>query len=174
MNITRQKLEALKSRLVGQRREGGALLVVYPSEEELMFRAGYEEIIKELRAKGRALYVVDFRPLLFEVLEAKGLLQKAFELDATGSRDVHRNLAGMVQREALRRVHTAAVQTPNSILCCAHTAALHPWMSFSAFLEETENTVSNTLVIPFPGTENGPVLHFLGVKDGYNYRAARI
>jgi hypothetical protein len=153
---------------------GGALLVVYPPEEELVFRAGYEEIIQELRAKGRALSVVDFRPLLFEVLEAKGLLQKAFELDAAGSREAQRNLAGMVQREALRRVQTAAEQTPNSLLCCAHTAALHPWMSYSAFLEETENTVSNTLVIPFPGTENGPVLHFLGVKDGYNYRAARI
>jgi hypothetical protein len=174
MNITRQKLEALKSWLVGQRHKGGALLVVYPPEEELTFRAGYEEIIQELQAKGRTLYVVDFRPLLFEVLEAKGLLQKAFELDAACARDVHRNLAGMVQLEALRRVQTAAEQTPNSILCCAHTAALHPWMSYSAFLEETENTVSNTLVIPFPGTENGPVLHFLGVKDGYNYRAARI
>jgi sulfite reductase alpha subunit-like flavoprotein len=174
MNITRQKLEALKNWLVGQRREGGASLVVYPPEDELTFRAGYEEIIRELQAKERALHIVDFRPLLFDVLEAKGLLQKAFELDAAGSRDVRRNLAGMVQREALRRVHTAAEQMPNSILCCAHTAALHPWMSFSAFLEETENTVPNTLVIPFPGTENGPVLHFLGVKDGYNYRAARI
>lgn len=174
MNVTRQKLDALKSWLIDQRREGGALLVVYPPEDELMFRSGYEEIIQELQAKGRVLCVVDFRLLVFDVLEGKGLLQKAFELDAAGSREVQRNLAGMVQREALRRVHTAAEQEPNSMLCCAHTAALHPWISYSAFLEETENTVSNTLVIPFPGTENGPVLHFLGVKDGYNYRAARI
>jgi hypothetical protein len=174
MNITHQKLDALRSWLIDQQRKGGTLLVIYPPEDELLFRAGYGEIIQELQARGIALSVLDFRTLVFDVLEAKGLLQKAFELDAARSREVHRNLAGMIQREALRRVHMAAQQAPGSILCCAHTAALHPWMSYSALLEETENTVSNTLVIPFPGMENGPVLHFLGVKDGYNYRAARI
>lgn len=172
--MTRQKLELLKNRLIDPQRKGGALRVVYPPEDELIFRTGYEEMIQELRAKDVALAVLDFHPLVFEVLEARGLLQKAFQLDAAGSREVQRNLAGMVQREALNRVLTAANQAPASILCCTHTASLHPWIGYSTLLEETENTVSNTLVIPFPGTENGPVLHFLGVKDGYNYRAARI
>jgi hypothetical protein len=102
MNITRQKLDALKSWPAGQRREGGALLVVYPPEGGLVFRDGYEEIIQELQAKGRALHIFDFRLPLFDILGEKGLLHKAFELDAAGSREV--------QRGMLRRVHSAAQQ----------------------------------------------------------------
>jgi hypothetical protein len=102
MNITRPKLDALKSWLARQRREGGALLVVYAPEDELMFRDGYEEIIQELQAKGRALHIFDFRLLLFNVLGEQGLLHKAFELDAAGSREA--------QGEVLRRVHTNAQQ----------------------------------------------------------------
>jgi hypothetical protein len=174
MNFTLQKLETLRSRLLDPQRKGGALLVVYPPGDELIFRTGYEEIMQELHARDVALYVLNLRTLVFEVLEARGLLQKAFQLDAAGSREVRQNLEAMVQREALQRMHPAAQQALGSILCCTYTASLHPWISYSALLEETENIVSNTLMIPFPGNENGPVLHFLGVKDGYNYRAARI
>jgi len=47
-------------------------------------------------------------------------------------------------------------------------------VSYSAVLEEIENDVANPVVLPFPGSEEGPMLHFLGEKDGYNYRATRI
>ncbi len=174
MSISNEKLEALRARLLAPDRKGGALLVVYPPEEELTFLSGYKEIIQELQVDGLQIHVLDFRTLVFEVLEGKGLLQKAFQLDAAGSRDIRQNLAAMVQRETLRRVRVAAERAPDSILFCLHTASLFPWISYSALLEETENTLENTLVIPFPGTQKGPELHFLGIKDGYNYRAARI
>jgi len=174
MTVTSQKLEELRARLLMPMRKGGALLVVYPPEEELEFKSGYQEILQELQANGIMAQVLDFRKLVFEALDAKKLLQKAFQLDAAGSRDIHQNLAGIVQREAFVRVRSAADQLPDSVLCVTHTASLYPWISYSALLDEVEHLVPNTLVIPFPGTENGPALHFLGVKDGYNYRAARI
>jgi len=174
MSVSSEKLKILREKLLDPGCRGGALLVVYPPEEELNFRSKYKELIQELKAHGVAVQVLDFRTLVFDVLEKKKLLEKAFKLDAANSRDAWQNLARMVQRETARRVHEAAEQAPDAILCCAYTASLHPWISFSALLEEIEGTVSNTLVIPFPGTENGPALHFLGVRDGYNYRAARI
>lgn len=173
-NVVEDKLQALRSRLLSDQRKGGVLLVVYPPESELDFRSGYQEVLKEVEAKEMETRVLDFRTFVFEVLERKNLLEKAFELDAKRSRDASRNLANMIQREVLTGIQVASQQVPEAILFCMHTGALFPWVSFSAILEETENKIFNTLVIPFPGIENGPALHFFGVKDGYNYRASRI
>jgi hypothetical protein len=174
MTITLQKIEALRTRLVSGEPKGGALIVVYPPEDELVFQSGYVELIQELTAKKVLIHSLNFRTLVFDVLEQRNLLQKAFQLDAADSRDIRQNLAGMVQREAQRRLHAAASEAPNAMLFCIHTASLYPWVSYSALLEEIENNIPNILVLPFPGTEKGATLHFLGAKDGYNYRAVRV
>jgi hypothetical protein len=148
--------------------------VIYPPEEELSFREGYDEVILELEAQGASTIVLDFRTLVFDALNERNLLEKVFKLDAEGSPDARRSLASLVQKEAFARIQKAAKENSHSILLCKHTAALFPWISYSALLEAIEGKFTNTLVIPFPGIENGPALHFLGVKDGYNYRAARI
>jgi hypothetical protein len=174
MSIASEKLKALRADLLSDQRKGGALLVVYPPEEELAFRAGYEDIIQELESNDIETDVLDFRTLVLDALEQRDLLQRAFWLDAKGSRDVHQNLAGMVQRETLRHVCEAAQRSPRAVLCCSRTVSLYPWISYSALLEDVEHRVANKLVIPFPGTQDGPALRFLGAKDGFNYRAARI
>lgn len=174
MSLINDKLNLLRSRLLTGAHAGGALLVIYPPEEELSFREGYEEVIQELQAQGVQIAVLDFRTLVFDSLKERNILEKAFQLDAEGAPDARRSLASLVQREALAKIQQAAKENPNAILLCKHTAALFPWISYSALLEAIEGKITNTLVIPFPGTEDGPALHFLGVKDGYNYRAARI
>ena len=174
MSITEHKIDALRHRVLTPERKGGALLVVYPPEEELQFRSACTDLLKEFAAKGIPVSILDFRPWVFELLESKKLLEKAFQLDAAGSRDLHQNIAGIVQRETVRRLISRAEEKPEAIIWCTHTAALYPWISYSALLEEIENVIRNTVVIPFPGSETGPALHFLGAKDGYNYRAARI
>lgn len=174
MSISRDRLGALRTRLLEGQHSQGAILVVYPPEEELDFRQGYLDVIKELEAHGVDVVTIDLRTLPFEILAARGLLEKAFKLDAQGARDARQNLAGMVQRECGQRVRQAAADSPGAVLCCLHTSALYPWISYSALLEEIENVVPNTLIIPFPGSEDGPALHFLGAADGYNYRASRV
>ncbi len=174
MSITTQKLEELRARLLTPDRKGGALLVIYPPEEELLFRAGYAEIRQELQANRIEVKPLDLRTQVFELLEKRRKLDLAFQNDANGNGDFYANLAGMVQRHATELVRTAAAQSPQAILCGLHPAALYPWMSYSSLLEEIEGEVENTLVLPFPGFEQGQALHFLNAKDGYNYRAARI
>lgn len=169
-----EKIAALRARLLDPNRPGGAVLVVYPPEEELVFRAEYDLLLHELEAKHLPVEVLDFRTMVFETLEAKGLLQKTFQMDAAGSRELRPSLAGMVQREVQQRLLAAAQAHPDAIVCCKHSAALFPWVSFSALLEQLESGLAAPLVVPFPGTENGAILHFLNAKDGYNYRAARI
>ena len=145
MSINLQKLGTLRDRLFASDPKGGALLLVYPPEDELIFLSGYDEIIKELQVKGVSHNILNFRTLVFEVLESKGLLQKAFQLDAAGSRDIRQNLAGMIQREVLNRLMAAAKQAHDAVICCFHTASLFPWISYSSLLEETENKIQNTL-----------------------------
>ena len=174
MTTAAKKLDLLRGQLLAQDRPRGALLVIYPPDEELAFRPGYEEVIQELQAHGVPYAVLDLRTLVYEVLEARNLLERAFALDAQGDRDARQNLAGMVQRALAARVLSAANDSPEAVLLCRHTASLFPWVSYSSLLEAIEGKIDNTLVIPFPGTESGPVLHFLGLKDGYNYRAARV
>ncbi len=174
MSLTQQKLEELRARLLTPDRKGGALLVIYPPEDELLFRAGYADILQELQANRIDVTVLDLRTQVFELLEQRRLLGKAFQADATGERDFYANLAGMVQRYIIELVRTAAEQSPQAILCCLHPAALYPWVSYSDLLEKIEIDVHNVLVLPFPGFEQGQALHFLNAKDGYNYRAARI
>lgn len=174
MSITSQKLEELRARLLTPERKGGALLVIYPPEDELLFRAGYADIVQELQANRSAVTVLDLRTQVFELLEQRRKLAMAFQSDAAGERDFYANLAGMVQRHVTGLVRTAAAQSPQAIICCRHPAALYPWISYSDLLGQIEGEVHNTLVLPFPGFEQGQALHFLNAKDGYNYRAARI
>jgi len=169
-----EKIAALRARLLDPNRPAGAVLVVYSPEEELAFRAEYDLLLHELAARHLPVAVLDFRTLVFEILEARGLLGKTFQMDAAVSRELRPSLAGMVQREAEQRVLVAAAAHSDTPLCCRHSAALFPWVSFSALLEQLENRLAAPLIIPFPGTENGATLHFLNAKDGYNYRAARI
>lgn len=174
MSAVSKKLELLREHLHSPVSKGGALLVVYPAEEELFFISGLDDILKELRAKSIPVRTIDLRTLVFEALEERNLLQKAFQLDAANSRDLRQNLAGIVQKEAVSRVMAASQESPEAILCLLHTASLFPWISYSSLLEEVETKISNLLIVPFPGAESGPELHFMGVRDGYNYRAARI
>jgi len=174
MSIVDDKLQALRTALFSRQRKGGAILLIYPPADEREFRRKYDEVIQELDVRRVPTEVVNLRLLVFEALEEKGLLERVLKLDAEGSADAARSLANLTQREAERRVLTVAERSPEAVIMCTHTAALFPWISYSALLDAVENVVQNTLVVPFPGTESGPALHFLGVKDGYNYRAARI
>ena len=168
------KLGALRQLLLAPSRPEGAIIVVYPPEQELGFRAGYQDLIEELKAAQCPVCVIDLRTTVFDLLAERGLLERAFSLDAAGSRDMHANLSSMVLSEAVALLRKAAQASPDHLLLIRQPAALYPWISYSSLLSEIEGEIRNTIVLPFPGTENGPELRFLDNKDGYNYRAARI
>lgn len=174
MSTAEAKIQLLRSYLSGDDIPYGAILVIYPPEEELTFRSGYEEIIRELQARIVPFSVLDFRTTVFDALANRKLLDRAFKLDAKGDLGARKSLSTIVQKEVLERIRTAAEDSPNSILLCKNTGALFPWVSFSSLLKAIEGKTENPLIIPFPGTESGPSLHFLAAKDGYDYRAMRV
>ena len=174
MSVSAEKLKLLRGYLLAPEHPSGAYLLIYPPEEELAFRAGYQDIIQEMQAHNIVHRIIDLRTMVFDALQSRKLLDKAFARDAEGSQDIHRSLAHIVQNELLKRIQTSAAESPDAILLCQFPAALFPWVSFAELLDAVENKLDQFLMLPFPGKENGPVLHFLGVKDGYNYRAGRI
>ena len=152
----------------------GALLVVYPPESELDFSGGYSEVVKERRARRQPIEELDLRSFVFDLLDSHQLLDQTFALDVEGGPHLHRNLASMIHNELVRRLIEMGENDPAAVIFLRDTSALFPWVSYSGIIEEVEAVIKNTIVIPFPGTERGPELHFMGAKDGYNYRAARI
>ncbi len=174
MTSLEEKLQRLRDRLDSEGAESGPLLVVYPPKSELDFSSGYSEVVKERRARRRPMEELDLRPFVFELLNSRRLLDQTFVLDVEGGPHLHRNLASMIHGELVRRLIKLGEKDPAVVIFLRDTSALFPWVSYSGIIEEVEAVIKNTIVIPFPGTERGPELHFMGAKDGYNYRAARI
>lgn len=168
------KFAELRIRLIDPRDHKGALLFVYDPEEEHPFRRRYELMVKEMEAAGVPHRRIPLHRLPFEVLEERKLLEKAFQLEFSNPSGLRQNLAGLLHRRLVERISEAAKQDSGAVLLLERTAALYPWVSYSAILDEIENHVVNPLLLPFPGYEEGPLLRFLGEKDGYNYRATRI
>jgi hypothetical protein len=170
-----EKIDQLRQHIRVRGASGGAVLVVYPPEEELDFRQQYEVLIREWRAADMECVSLDLAPLPLKVLEAHRKLEKLFKLDADPRKGgLQQDIASLVEPALIELVLGTAREHPSALLCLQRTAALYPWASVSHLLERCENAVMNTIVVPFPGDERGPELHFLGAKDGYNYRAARI
>ncbi|MEW6745480.1 MAG: BREX protein BrxB domain-containing protein [Planctomycetota bacterium] len=164
----------LRARLISPGGHKGALLFVYDPEGEHVFRRRYDLVVKEMEAEGIPHRRIPLHRLPFEVLEEKQLLERAFELEFTNPAGLRQNLAALVHRTLVERIDEATRPASDTVLLLERTAALYPWVSYSAVLDEIENRVVNPLLLPFPGYEQGPLLRFLGEKDGYNYRATRI
>lgn len=174
MTVT-EKLQILRDRVLKDPGGTGALLVVYPPEDELEFRQRYSDLIREWRAANIDCVELDLSPLPFEVLGERQDLTRLFRLDANPEKaKLQQEIARLVEERLVEDVTRTASEHPGKIVCLQRTAALYPWASYSYLLERCENNIDNTVIIPFPGTENGPELHFLGAKDGYNYRATRV
>ena len=174
MTSLEEKLQRLRDRLGTVGAATGPLLVVYPPESELDFSSGYGEVLKERRARRQPMEELDLRPFVFDLLDSRRLLDKTFALDVEGGSRLHGDLANMIHKELVRRLIGLGDNDPAAVIFLRDTSALFPWVSYSGIIEEVESVINNTIVIPFPGTERGPELHFMGAKDGYNYRAARI
>ena len=138
MSVANVKLDLLRGLLMQCIPPSGALLVIYPPEEELTFREGYDEVIWELEARKIEINVLDFRTLIFDALASRGKLESVLEHDAKGDPNTYKSLAKMAQKETETAIFDAAQETPGAILLCKHTSSLFPWVSFAEVLKRTE------------------------------------
>jgi hypothetical protein len=174
------KLERLRELLVISPKEpptpsDRGLLVIYPPDQEAEFRTRLEDFLVTLTAQGVPHAVVDAEPFPFACLDAEGVLEDAFQLEAEEPKELRQYLASELPRRLLNEVTQAASTLPvGSSVILKTPTALFPWVKFADFLAQLPTGFPCRIVVPFPGHERGATLHFLDHRDGFNYLARRI
>lgn len=154
-------------------RTDSSILVVYPPEEENDFRQHLRKLIDLLAARGIAFRHIDLATLLFEVLEARGLVPEVFQQEFDDFPAVKRGLARAIHDALTQRIAQVAAEVPAGAVILSATPALYPLVKFSDLLAELRH-VPCRIVVPFPGREEGGKLRFMNQRDGYNYLAVKI
>jgi len=151
-----------------------ALLMVYEPELEQDFRQALGECLQTLSLRGIPNAVVDLRLLPYEVLEARGLLAKSFELQAKQPDRFQQDLARRMEPAVVSRVVERSESLGPGLLVLGHTAALFPWVSYSSVMKLLPPGLPSLILVPFAGTEEGASLHFMGRRNGFDYMARRV
>ena len=174
------KMDRLRELLTNSLKESPSpaergVLVIYPPEHELEFRQRLDDLLVTLQAQGVAHTVVDAEMLPFKCLDAEGLLEDAFRLEAEEPKELRQYLAVELPRRLQREMVEAASTVPiGSAIFLKSAPALFPWVKFADFLAGLPTGFSCRIIVPFPGHEHGAALNFLDHRDGFNYMARRI
>lgn len=151
------------------------VLLIYPPDQEVEFRQRLDHFLVTLTAHGIPHEVVDAETLPFECLDAEGVLDDAFRLEAEDPTGLRQYLAGQLPGLLQKRVNAAATLLPvGSVVFLKCSPALFPWVKYADFLAQLPTGFPCRVVVPFPGHERGAYLHFLDHRDGFNYLARRI
>ncbi len=150
------------------------LLMTYEPELEPDFRLALGECLRALSVRGIANAVVDLRLLPYEVLDDKGLLNKAFELQARQPDRFQQDLARRLEPVVVSRIVQQASALGPGLIVLGHSAALFPWVSYSSVMKLLPSGLPSLILVPFPGTEEGASLHFMGRRNGFDYMARRV
>ena len=149
-----------------------ALLFVYEPELEADFRRGVENLRRSLELQGVPHEVLDLTTLPYEVLGS--LLDKSFEFDAVRPKVFRSDLARRLEPRLVDLIVERSRALGRGLLILQHTAALFPWVSYAAVLKALPTGLPSYILIPFPGTDTGASLHFMGKRNGFDYLARRV
>ena len=154
-------------------RTDSSIFVVYPPELEMEFRSQLQKVLHVLEERGVSFRHIDLTTLPFEALEARGLLPSAFTSEFEDYGALKRGLARAVQDALKERIARAAGEVPGGAVILSCTSALYPVIKFGDVLKELQQLPCR-IVLAFPGCEEGGKLHFMNLRDGYNYLAVKI
>ena len=149
------------------------VLLLYPPEEELAFRELLNEWLLRISVQKIPHRGLDLSPLPFEVLESRGQLENSFRLEFESRQRLHQYL-GKLNAFLRDRVLATGEDLGWGSIVLRSTASLYPWVSYAALLEQIPTGFPCRVIIPFPGTAQEGMLHFLDRKTGYNYLARRM
>ncbi len=155
----------------GQRR---CLLLVYPPDDEHDLRKRLEQFISSLALNEMPSEVFDLALLPFEILDERGLLDKAFALEVKDPQAFRTDMAGRLEPRLIEEISRRSEALGEGLLILSRPAALFPWISFSNVLKQLPSGLPSHILLPFPGTESSASLHFLGRRNGFDYLARRV
>ena len=160
------------------RPEGGvktdnSILMVYPPEKELGFRAYLTDFfVPKLNAKKIPFQALDLTGFLFENLDDDAI-EDLYEDEFDDYRWMKQGLSQRAERAFVNGVSRLAEKVPGGVVMVYATVALFPLIRFGEILRGMRD-LNARIVIAFPGEERGGKLHFMNQPDGGNYLAIKI
>lgn len=151
-----------------------AMLLVYEPARERELRAALDHLATALSAAGIPHACVDLSKLPFQVMADRDLLPQACELDAMRPSAFRSDLSRRLEEAVLSLMAAQAEQLGPGVVVLTRTSALYPWVSFASVLKRIPAGTRTRFLVPFPGTETGSSLHFLGRRNGFDYLARRV
>lgn len=150
------------------------LLMVYPPENELRFRALLQDYLLQMKSQELPHRVLNLDTVPFECLDEEGVLDQSYELELQAPADLKRYIADQLQEDLLATVKAAAEEMGEGAVILRSSTALFPWVSYADLLSSLPSAFACYVVIPFPGSESEGKLHFLDQRTGFNYLARRL
>ena len=173
------KFKALMELIKDPLRSGGgiktdnSILLIYPPEKELDFRAYLTDIfIPQLNAKKIPFQAIDLTGFLFENLDEKAI-EELQEDEFEDYRWMKQGLSQRAERSLINCVSKLAETVHGGVVMVYATVALFPLIRFGEILRGMRD-LNSRIVIAFPGKERGGKLHFMNQPDGGNYLAIKI
>ena len=173
------KFKALMALIKEPLRSGGgvktdnSILLIYPPEKELDFRAYLTDIfIPQLNAKKIPFQTMDLTGFLFENLDEE-VIEELQEDEFEDYRWMKQGLSQRAERSLVNCVSKLAETVPGGVVIVYATVALFPLIRFGEILRGMRD-LNARIVIAFPGKERGGKLHFMNQPDGGNYLAIKI
>jgi hypothetical protein len=173
------KFKALMELIKEPLRSGGgiktdnSILLIYPPEKELDFRAYLTDIfIPQLNAKKIRFETIDLTGFLFENLDEE-MIEELQEDEFEDYRWMKQGLSQRAERSLVNCVSKLSETVPGGVVIAYATVALFPLIRFGEVLRGMRD-LNARIVIAFPGKERGGKLHFMNQPDGGNYLAIKI
>ena len=159
--------------------EVGYWIFDYDPEHEMLVREHVQFIKQKINYEGSAIHIREFDlyDMMIEILEEKGYLEKAFEMEeAKGSEAVfHANkktLRVATDRDLIVQYMTQRVQ-PSDIVFITGVGKAYPIIRSHTILNNLHKAIEDVPVVMFfPGSYDGvELVLFNEIKDDNYYRA---
>ena len=150
-----------------------SILLVYPPERELDFRAHLLDVfLPQLEAQGHPYRLFDLSGFLFTDFDQE-TIEDLCEDEFDDYRWMRQGLASRVEQSLVVRIAELASEMPGGTIIVYATVALYPLIRFGEVLRDMRDPGCR-IVLAFPGEERGGRLHFMNQPDGGNYLAVKL
>ena len=123
-----------------------------------------------LERAGIQVEKVSLGALFYGTLQAKGYLEKSFEIESKDRDALKRGIASVVKDSLVKELKEKASNSKKVILL-VRAGAIFPFLRTSSILSDLEGSVKSPLVLFYPGRYEDKKLYFLNETEGYYYRA---
>jgi len=147
----------------------------YPAEHELIVREQLAHITDKLAKRGRNFVHINLFQIIIDMLESRGLLERAFAREKeVGIDAVRKNLSGPLSQDKVAKFIAEKIQPEQlEFVIVSGLGSAWPLVRGHELLSALQDVMGSTpLVMFYPGQYSGRDLHMFGKIESRNYYRA--